>query len=728
MQCLAKFGFGYAAALLVASVLGVGKLVWCFSALLILLVAGLCLKRLRVNTTFWCVVSAAVLASGVFLFYSRTVYDPAVELDGKTAEVKLVVDDYGLWNGFYNYEFEVLEVNGEPVSSFGISCYSRENLGLNYGDMLETRMDFSLNEAAEGAVLSDYYKSHGLFLKGELVSDAELKPLPSSDFRLNAVFRSFRDTVEDSIERYMPKEDAEITKGMLLGGSSNLSEAKQLTFSRAGINHLFSVSGLHMTIVVQLAMGFLLFLRVNKRFAAGLGIFAVLGFMFLAGCTPSVLRSGIMNLILLSGQIFKRPANGLNSLGIACLFISLFNPYTMYDIGFLLSVSATLGILLLNRPIGEKICSVLKVNGSTGRNLVSLFTVSVSAVVGTLPVSILCFEELSLIGVLVNPVINLFISISMFAGFATAFLGLFPLFAPLASFSGTVCSWAVTVIDRGAEIAVKFPFAYLPLGRGTVQIWCFVILGLFLVYRFCFKKKKRALLVTTVTAIFLTVTLMAADRFIIDHSVMVTSVRSEDEAGVLVQIDGMSLVYGCSDTSAGTALRRQLQAFGIKNVELYVQPGDTKRASYISEVFLEIFQVDYLALSQNSLHTDNYPSGMRDDQLFGYEGTKLEYSNGMIVRLYGEKDPIMEIEYEGERYLIGRDLADLLPFLKEKPARLAVAVESSTDRSGLPVEKILLIVKGETQMPDGETILSGSDSVGTTLIYSDWGGFFYLKS
>lgn len=724
MQRLARFGYGYAAALLAAAILGAGKLVWCFPVLLVLLIAGLCIRPLRKNRTFWCVMSAAVLAFGVFFIYTRTVYEPAGQLEGQTVTVKAVVEDYGPWYNMYNYELKLLDVDGRTVAPTSVIYSVRENLDADYGDVIETQMKFIVNEPAEGKVLGDYYKSHGLFLKSYAVYKSELAVEPASGFNLQASFRVLRDRLSESIGNHMSAENANITTGMLLGGTSNLSELTRTTFSRAGITHLFSVSGMHLTIVIQLTMGFLTLLRFNKRLASGIGIFAVVGFMLLAGCTPSVLRAGITMLILLSGRIFRRPANGLNSLGIACLLICLSNPYTMYDIGFLLSVTATLGILLFARPLGDLICGRLKITGSAGRNTVSLFTVSIAAVLGTLPVNLLCFQEISLIGILLNPVINLFVSIAMFAGFAAAFFGLVPFLNPLASLFGAICSWSVTAIARGAGVAVKLPFAYLPLGDGYIQVWFFLSIIGFLLYRAYWRRKPKALAAVVTASVLLLAVPLAADNFLTAHSIAVTAVRAEDESGVLIQAGGVNVVFGCTDYSAGTALRRELMAKGVKRIDLYVQPDGVRKSGQIAEDFADIFEVKYLALNDEALDTQSYPYGMEDEQLLSTEGAELSYPNGTVVRVYGKEDPVLEVFYRGEYYMVVLDLKDMLSCLEEKPARLVAAVGSTTDRNDIPAEQIMLLTPQEETGSQNEAVIPAYEAVRTTLLYPDWGGVF----
>ena len=59
-----------------------------------------------------------------------------------------------------------------------------------------------------------------------------------------------------------------------------------------------------------------------------------------------------MGVLLLADSTGRR-SDGLNSLGLAVLAVCLGNPFAGGDLGFALSVTATLGIVLLYRPLEQ---------------------------------------------------------------------------------------------------------------------------------------------------------------------------------------------------------------------------------------------------------------------------------------------------------------------------------------------------------------------------------------
>ena len=94
-------------------------------------------------------------------------------------------------------------------------------------------------------------------------------------------------------------------------------------------------------------------LGVKRRINSVVGMTFTVFFMLLTGLSPSVCRSGLMMLLLLSGNLFYRKSDSLNSLGFSAFILCCANPLIVADGGFLMSFAATLGIVTIY-PIIEK--------------------------------------------------------------------------------------------------------------------------------------------------------------------------------------------------------------------------------------------------------------------------------------------------------------------------------------------------------------------------------------
>ncbi|MBQ9859515.1 MAG: ComEC/Rec2 family competence protein [Clostridia bacterium] len=143
----------------------------------------------------------------------------------------------------------------------------------------------------------------------------------------------------------LPRDEGAVVAALCLGVTRGLPAHIETAFRDSGLSHLLVVSGLHLSLIT-LAVAALL-RRFGSRIACALTIPVVLFFMLLIGFTPSVVRAGTMCLIWLAGQLFRRRADGLNSLGFAAMLLLGHNPYAATSVGFLLSFLATAGILCL---------------------------------------------------------------------------------------------------------------------------------------------------------------------------------------------------------------------------------------------------------------------------------------------------------------------------------------------------------------------------------------------
>lgn len=114
-------------------------------------------------------------------------------------------------------------------------------------------------------------------------------------------------------------------------------------------------------------------------------------------------------------MLFGRRGDGLNSLGLAALILLLPDPRTVLDLSFLLSFSATLGLVVLSSPLTVWFyCRIQRFSAGSGfwrltrlfqraaRYLSASFGVSCAASLLTLPFVLLSFGSFPLIAPLSN--------------------------------------------------------------------------------------------------------------------------------------------------------------------------------------------------------------------------------------------------------------------------------------------------------------------------------------
>ena len=147
-------------------------------------------------------------------------------------------------------------------------------------------------------------------------------------------------------------DQAPLVKALLLGDRSQLSDELRASLNATGTAHLICISGLHVSVLAAV-LAALLGVFVNRRRAGVLAVLLLLPYGALVGFTPSFVRALVMFAILSFEPVAGRPSDGVTRLGTALLAALCINPLCVGDAGFVLSYSATAGLMLLTRPLGR---------------------------------------------------------------------------------------------------------------------------------------------------------------------------------------------------------------------------------------------------------------------------------------------------------------------------------------------------------------------------------------
>jgi len=214
--------------------------------------------------------------------------------------------------------------------------------------------------------------------------------------------RKIRSTAREAIAGALPPASAALLAGLLLGDRADLPTEIDEAFRRAGVYHVLAVSGFNVALVAGSVWALLTLARAGHRGAAVGAIAGVVGFALVVGPEPSVLRAVVMAILVLGALMLDREASVLNGLALAALLILAARPGDLLEPGFQLSFAATAGIVLAPLPRGV---------------LAGALGVSVAAQLAVLPVTLVHFNQLSLMGSLAN------LAVVPLAGLATV-LGL----------------------------------------------------------------------------------------------------------------------------------------------------------------------------------------------------------------------------------------------------------------------------------------------------------------
>lgn len=193
-------------------------------------------------------------------------------------------------------------------------------------------------------------------------------------------------------ENVKSQEGRAIGMALVLGVKDELNNDLRDLYSDAGVMHILAVSGLHVGIIVLILNFFsepLTGFRHEQIWKGIVSLLALWAYAFITGLSPSVMRAVTMFSIFILGKMMHRRGNVYNTLSIAALVLLLYNPYMLYQVGFQLSFAAVLGIVWL-QPFFS---NWLHCKNEFTHWLWTLTTVSLSAQLFTLPLTLLYFHK-----------------------------------------------------------------------------------------------------------------------------------------------------------------------------------------------------------------------------------------------------------------------------------------------------------------------------------------------
>lgn len=141
-----------------------------------------------------------------------------------------------------------------------------------------------------------------------------------------------------------------VVAAMALGDKSAVNSITRDSYSVSGASHVLALSGLHLSIIFFLLTFVFVRLR-QQRIGVVLTLPIIWLFTLMVGLSPSVTRAATMLTICMVVMLLNRKSATLNTLSLAAIVLLIANPLSLWDVGFQLSFSAVLGILVFRKPI-----------------------------------------------------------------------------------------------------------------------------------------------------------------------------------------------------------------------------------------------------------------------------------------------------------------------------------------------------------------------------------------
>ncbi len=331
------------------------------------------------------------------------------------------IDQLSFYNGQYIVFSGVIQEIDETISGNQIILRATElgsrkvsggvlinmplYVDLKFGDRARVSCDLKTPQGKDNFLNYDKYLArNGVWsLCG---ARAKVEKLNNENSFLQKIYIKFFDLkqhLQNRVNELWPEPQSALAAGLLYGARSGFTQEVSQDFNRVGLTHIVAVSGYNISIIAAVLMNLFIKVGFDRRRAFFAVIVGIILFVLFTGASASVLRAGIMGVIVLLATQLGRQSRIGNVLVFTAALMLLMNPFILiWDAGFQLSFLSTIGLVYISPIINN--FGIESKNKFLQIMIESLCT-TLSAIAATLPLILFQFGRLSLVAPLANVLI-----------------------------------------------------------------------------------------------------------------------------------------------------------------------------------------------------------------------------------------------------------------------------------------------------------------------------------
>lgn len=260
----------------------------------------------------------------------------------------------------------------------------------------------------------------------------------------------------------LPGDGGDLLPGLAIGDTSAVGLPLDAAMKASSLSHLTAVSGANCAVVIALVMLAGAALGLPRAGRVILSIIVLLGFVVLVTPEPSVLRAAVMAALVLVALARGRPVRGIPILALAGLVLLANDPWLSHSYGFILSVLATGGLLVLSGPLARVMSRFMPLW------LAAVMSIPLAAQLACQPVLILLNPSIPTYGVVANVLAEPAAPIATVLGLiACVVLPVLPAVGQgIAALAWLPAAWIAAV----ASFFAGLPGAALPWAEGALGV------------------------------------------------------------------------------------------------------------------------------------------------------------------------------------------------------------------------------------------------------------------
>ncbi len=402
-------------------------------------------------------------------------------------------------------------------------------------------------------------------------------------------------------------------------------------FIKAGLAHVLAASGFHVSLILGVVLGLTHPFKVRTRFIIALATLFI--YVGLTGCQPSVMRAFIMGIGALIALLTQRKVRQLGSLLLAAIFLLLWQPTWIVDIGFQLSFLATLGLIVTLPPLLKKLDWLPP-------TIASIITVPLAIFPWVLPLQLYYFNIVATYSIAVNIITAPIVALVSLGGMISALIALI---VPTAgTYAASLLYYPIHFLIAIVEFFTNLPGSTRAVGSISLAS----VLLLYGVIIFVFYSKwlqRRWWLAALFAALIITIPIVQKQVGLFQ----VTVLAADEEQVLVIQDQGkVTLINSGNDNTALFTVIPFLQQEGINKIDwavaLEFQPDLT---SGWQEIFAQMPIQNFFyteAATKNLSSTSSQPLPLKQPTAVA----------SVVMQLISADPPALQLKIRNQTWLI----------------------------------------------------------------------------
>ena len=392
------------------------------------------------------------------LTFIRNSFYNESKFNGSETSFVGIVDEIKKSNDYYKITIKSKE---KIIGSY----YSKEPLNISLGDKITFKGTLSKpknNTIPNTFNYRKYLYNHYVYY---LVKIDNIKVISKT--------RSVKYKVKNYIVKRSEKfKHSDYFKAFLIGDKSEMDDYS--IFQKNGVSHLFAISGMHLSLL----SGIVLFVFKKSRFKEILACIFLILFSMITNYSASIYRSLLLFIYIVLNKKLDLRISTVNVLLLVVCTLLIFNPLIIYDMGFLYSVSVSLGLILFNKYMKKNY-------------FVNMFLTSFIAFLFSLPITLYYNYEINLMQIINNVVIVPLVSIIIYPLTILTFIFSFlePILNVLISILKFISTHLIMINIIVPKVSLIFYFIYYVFLFMFLKTNRNIFILLIIIYTLCIKAK-----------------------------------------------------------------------------------------------------------------------------------------------------------------------------------------------------------------------------------------------